>query len=267
MGRAEALLPVVARRASAAASRVFRDAGAVILQSDDVHAVFDCGPFGRGSGGHSHSDSLELVIRSAGEDVLVDPGTYTYVGSERERNWFRGSGAHSTVRVDARDQAIPAGPFRWNGQPHVELITLSLEDMADLATGRCEFRAEGTSGLAHRRSVLFGKSPSIFPRQTLVVCDVVSGLSGVHRVEQLWHAGCRGDAGEAKSRQDRIRRAIARDRGRAPRADRGVAIAVVRRKNPSTILASSIDTLPSGNHVGNIHLRRRRRRNVPAERG
>ena len=170
-----------------AASRVFRDAGIVILQSGSVHGVFDCGPFGRGSGGHSHADSLELVIRSDGEDVLVDPGTYTYVGSERERNWFRGSGAHSTVRVDDRDQAAAAGPFRWNDKPHVELSVVSLGDVADVVTGRCEYRADGISGLVHRRSVLFAKSPSTFPLQMLVVCDVISGLAGVHRLEQLWH--------------------------------------------------------------------------------
>ena len=66
---------------------------------------------------------------------------------------------------------------------------MSLGEIADVVSGRCEFRAEGALGLVHRRSVLFGKSSPAFPFQMLVVCDVVAGLAGVHQLEQVWHVG------------------------------------------------------------------------------
>ena len=49
--------------------------------------------------------------------MLIDPGTYTYVADRRWRDWFRGSAAHNTLRIDGLDQASPAGPFRWDGRP------------------------------------------------------------------------------------------------------------------------------------------------------
>ena len=91
----------------------------------DVHVVIKAGPFGEGSAGHSHSDMLSLVARIGDRDILIDPGTYTYIADPVERNGFRGSAAHNTVRIDGRDQAIPAGPFRWIDKPDVRIDTWS----------------------------------------------------------------------------------------------------------------------------------------------
>jgi hypothetical protein len=183
---------LAARRVGTAipsSSRIFRDSGVAVLQSSSVQAIFDCGPLGRAAGGHSHADSLSLVIRTGDEEVVIDPGTYTYVGSEHERNWFRGTGAHSTMRIDERDQALPAGPFRWGDKPHVELGVASLGENQDVVAGSCVYRVGGAAGLVHRRSVLFVKSGPNFAHPVLVVYDVVDGLAGVHRLEQLWHLG------------------------------------------------------------------------------
>src|ERR1700682_179803 len=81
-------------------SRLFPNAGVAVLRANGHEVLVDAGPFGSGRAGHSHSDSLSIVVRSADEDVLIDPGTYTYVGESEWREWFRGSGAHNTVRID-----------------------------------------------------------------------------------------------------------------------------------------------------------------------
>ena len=67
-------------------SRLFADAGMAVMTSGDVHIVVKAGPFGEGSGGHSHSDVLSLTVRLAGRDVLIDPGTFTYVADPVERD-------------------------------------------------------------------------------------------------------------------------------------------------------------------------------------
>src|SRR5262249_23284259 len=92
-------------------SHLFRDAGVAVMVHGDVQIVVKAGGFGEGSGGHSHSDVLSLVVRNGNREILIDPGTYTYIAEPAERNAFRGSAAHNTVRIDGRDQAIPAGPF------------------------------------------------------------------------------------------------------------------------------------------------------------
>ena len=77
-----------------------------------THAVVDAGPFGALHSGHSHSDTLSIILRSGADEILIDPGTYTYTAEPEWRDWFRGSSAHNTIRIDRRDQAVMAGPFR-----------------------------------------------------------------------------------------------------------------------------------------------------------
>jgi hypothetical protein len=157
------------------ASRVFRDSGLAVLQDSSNRVVFDAGPFGPGPAGHSHSDSLGVVATAAGAEILVDSGTYTYVEDEW-RNAFRGSSAHSTVRIDGRDQAVRLGPFRWSNPPAVALITSALNAAGDMVLGECKYEA-----ITHRRTVHF-----IRPNFVLVL-DRVDGPPGEHEVEQFWH--------------------------------------------------------------------------------
>ena len=114
-------------------SRFFADSGTATMVSDDVQLVIKAGPFGEGSGGHSHSDVLSLTARAGGREVLIDPGTFTYVADPAERNRFRGSAAHNTVRIDGRDQAVPGGPFRWNHKPSVNVRQWSTRAGAGLS--------------------------------------------------------------------------------------------------------------------------------------
>ena len=96
-----------ARRAPAPrVSRFFSDGGMAVMAAGDVQLVVKAGPFGEGSGGHSHSDVLSLTARAGGREILIDPGTFTYVADPAERNRFRGS---------ARAQH---GPHRWPRPGH-----------------------------------------------------------------------------------------------------------------------------------------------------
>ena len=52
-------------------------------------------------------------LSAGGLEFLIDPGTYAYHTQERWRNYFRGTSAHNTVRLDALDQSVPGGNFMW----------------------------------------------------------------------------------------------------------------------------------------------------------
>jgi hypothetical protein len=161
-----------------AGSKLYPDAGIAILAAGDVHVIVDAGPFGSGSAGHSHSDTLSLVVRAGDEEILIDPGTYTYVGDPQWRDWFRGSAAHNTVRIDGRDQGLPAGPFRWSAKPEVELLQWETRPDLDFLDAVCRY-----GGFSHRRRVVFVK-PSL-----LLVVDEIEGPGGERLVEQYWHPG------------------------------------------------------------------------------
>jgi hypothetical protein len=169
--------------AAPAASRMFADSGLAVMSAGDAHVVVKSGGFGEGSGGHSHSDVLSLVVRLGEREVLIDPGTFTYISDPAERDRFRGSAAHNSVRIDGRDQAIPAGPFRWRDKPSVKVADWSTAPERDYLDVTCAY-----AGFAHRRRILFVKPC------TLVIVDTVEGPPGEHTVEQFWHLGSREEA-------------------------------------------------------------------------
>ncbi len=165
-------------RAENCASRLFSDAGIAIMACGGTHAVIDAGPFGALHSGHSHSDTLSIIITSGQEEILIDPGTYTYTGDPEWRDWFRSSAAHNTVRMDGRDQGVMAGPFRWAAKPEVAILNWQTNSERDLLEAECSY-----AGFTHRRRVEFQK-PSVF-----LITDHLSGPPGEHDAEQFWHLG------------------------------------------------------------------------------
>ena len=163
-------------------SRWFPDAGLAVMQSDRVHLIFDSGPFGAGSAGHSHADTLSLLAFRGGEEVLIDAGTYTYVADPQARQEYRGTAAHNTVSIDSVEQAIPQGPFRWVQPPVVELLHWTPGERYDAVDARCRYQ-----GFTHRRSVLFRKPDVVIIVDRMAAEENEGGASGrSYQVEQRW---------------------------------------------------------------------------------
>ena len=158
-------------------NRLFKDSGMAFLQSGDLRLQVDCGPFGFGGAGHSHSDSLSLIASLRGEPIFVDPGTYTYSSDPEERNWFRGSVAHNTVRIDGLNQGDIAGPFRWASKPEVMIKAWNAEREGGSIEAVCRYKE-----FSHRRRILLES-------RRLLVFDEVDGPPGEHVCEQIWQLG------------------------------------------------------------------------------
>jgi heparinase II/III-like protein len=158
-------------------SELFRNSAMVMVSGENQVIVKTAG-FGPRNAGHSHSDVLSIVARSGDEEILIDPGTYAYVGEPHWRDWFRGLEAHNCVRIDGLDQATAAGPFHWAKLPQVNIISSETSDERDVVEAECRY-----AGFAHRRRVEFQKPDLV------VVADEINGPPGEHSVEQLWHLG------------------------------------------------------------------------------
>ena len=157
-------------------SRRFAESGLVVMTAADVHLIADTGPFGPGSAGHSHADTLSVILRREAEEVLVDPGTYTYVGDPQWRERFRGTAAHNTICIDGLDQAVARSPFAWASRPEVEVLSWESSSAADILIAACSY-----SGFRHWRKIVFHKA-----ELWIAVLDRVEGPAGEHRVEQFW---------------------------------------------------------------------------------
>ena len=144
--------------------------------------VFDAGPLGAGSGGHGHADALSVCLQAQGHALLIDPGTYQYIGPNDDRDLFRGTAIHNTLRVDAHDQAEPASPFSW------KQLTRSTVDGAvhgegfDLLVGSHDGYQRLAQPVIHRRHVISLRNGIYLVR------DVVEG-TGRHQIDISWHLG------------------------------------------------------------------------------
>jgi len=80
----------------------------------EVRLVADVGPLGYLSiAAHGHADALAFTLAVSGKEILIDPGTYAYHTQKKWRDYFRGTSAHNTVRVDGMDQSVIGGNFMW----------------------------------------------------------------------------------------------------------------------------------------------------------
>lgn len=144
--------------------------------------IVDVGPLGCPvSAGHGHADLLSVQCSVFGEPCLVDAGTYCYTAAREWRNFFRGTAAHNTMRVDGRDQAEPNGPFSWRRRPRVTVHEWRSNAEHDFI----DAEHDGYAGLTHRRRVMFVKPDYWFVVDDLTVArpDGAASTAGTHRVE------------------------------------------------------------------------------------
>ncbi len=166
---------VLGREFPAPPSTLLAATGLAAVTLGDLFALVDCGPFAPGGAGHSHSDTLSLILRFGDQDILIDSGTFTYTADLAARDAFRGSAAHNTVRLDALDQADPVNPFRWRNLPAVKLVAWEPRDDHAVLVAKCEYR-----GFVHRREFRF-------EAESVTILDRITGPAGPHLIEQFWH--------------------------------------------------------------------------------
>jgi hypothetical protein len=161
----------------------FEGGGVYVMASSKLYAqqmVIDAGCMGTGRSGHGHADALSVTVSLEGRRWLVDAGTFRYVGMDQERDHFRGTGAHNTLRVDGLDQAVPDGPFGWSCQPSVQAKRWSLGTAFSLFAGFHTGYSRLPDPVLHRRFIFHLHGSFWFVR------DCADGRKR-HRLETSWH--------------------------------------------------------------------------------
>jgi len=163
-------------------STAFQASGIYVLTGDDSERqlVIDAGPQGAHTAGHGHADALSITASDGLCALLIDSGTFEYVGSGAERNRFRGTSAHNTLVVDGCDQAEPKGPFSWASLPRAQAEGWIAGKTFDLFGGSHDGYSRLPNPVVHRRLVFSLKS-----RFWLVRDEAVG--SGRHQLDLFWH--------------------------------------------------------------------------------
>ena len=95
----------------------------------EFSALVDHGPLGMPPKySHGHADALSVMLYLRGRAILVDPGTYSYTGEPRLRNYFRSTRAHNTATIDNLDQATSKMLFMWSEPYKCTLLHQCVED-------------------------------------------------------------------------------------------------------------------------------------------
>jgi hypothetical protein len=158
--------------------------GLYLMASADQKSqlIVDAGPHGAATAGHGHADALSLTLIKNGRVLLIDPGTCEYVGDGPERQQFRGTAAHNTLRVDGVDQADVKGPFAWANHPKTHAERWITGEQFDFFAGCHDGYERLASPVVHTRYVFALKSGLCLVR------DVAQG-TGQHHLDLWWHLG------------------------------------------------------------------------------
>ena len=185
-----ALLPPAGRpgkTGGVALRRTFPDGGYYILGCDfdtasEIRLVADAGPLGYlGIAAHGHADALALTLSAAGLPLLIDPGTYAYHSEPAWRNYFRGTAAHNTARVDGLDQSVIGGNFMWLHKASAVLEQWHSTPQQDCLVAHHNGYLRLRDPVLHRRRIVFQKL------QRQIEVDDVFECRGAHAVELSWH--------------------------------------------------------------------------------
>jgi hypothetical protein len=239
------------RAQAPAVSKAF-DAGGIYLINDHEpcaqQMMIDAGPQGTRRSGHGHADALSIRLSVRERKLLVDAGTCCYITDGEDRNSFRGTGAHNTLRVDGVDQAVPEGPFAWSSIPHVTAEAWLNGKTFDFFTGRHDGYNRLPEPVLHRRSVFHVKGGFWLVR------DATEG-NGSHHLESFWHFAPGLEVNEAQGvvlagssaaeDTERVRMALLFERKSTWKTEigQGFVSPAYGLKQPAPVLKASVTTM------------------------
>jgi len=167
-------------------SQAFPDGGYYILRSgsseNELLMVFDCGSLGYLSiVAHGHSDALSFTLSVGGNPIFIDPGTFVYHVNRKWRDYFRGTSAHNTIRIDKKNQSVIGGPFLWDRKAEANVKNWKFTEKYDVVRGYHDGYSRFKDPVVHEREIFFDKLEEVF-----IIEDFLKAKDK-HFLEQFFH--------------------------------------------------------------------------------
>lgn len=149
-------------------SMSFPDAGFYLMRKDKDYLLFNASGKGLNpeisSTTHTHSDLLSFVLSAAGEQFLIDPGSFVYTADAEQRMYFRSTEMHNTATVDGESQNILRKENLWdferNAIPLVQ--TWESNEKYDLISASHNGYCRLPDPVTHRRTIRFSKESPLW---------------------------------------------------------------------------------------------------------
>jgi len=165
----------------------FQEGGYFVLgtdfeTTDEIRIVADAGPLGYLTiAAHGHADALAFTLSVGGAEFLVDTGTFAYHTQKQWRDYFRGTAAHNTIRIDDLDQSVPGGNFMWLEKANAHCSAWRSDAGLDALEAWHDGYTRLMDPVVHRRTLRFDKKT-----RQLLVEDCLE-CAGTHKMEMFWH--------------------------------------------------------------------------------
>ena len=167
--------------------RRFETGGYYILGSEfetarEVRMIVDAAPLGYlAIAAHGHADALSLVLSVSGRPMLIDPGTYAYHTERRWREYFRGTSAHNTLRLDEQDQSVSGGPFLWTHRARARCVAFEVESDEQRLVAEHDGYRRLSDPVVHRREIVYERAARLIRVIDHLRC------AAAHHIEIFWH--------------------------------------------------------------------------------
>ena len=157
-------------------SYIYKKEGHFILRKQtgnrEIYIHMDAAPLGYLSiAAHGHADALSFILRLNGRDVLVDTGTFSYHTHPDWRQYFMGTLAHNTIRIDRKNQALIGGPTLWLKHYKTKVKEIISNEKYDKIVA--SHNGYKTLGIQHIREFIFNKTDN-----TILINDLLECVSG-----------------------------------------------------------------------------------------
>lgn len=149
---------------------------------DEIYLHFDAAPLGFLSiAAHGHADALSFILHVGGQPFFIDSGTYTYHTESLWRNYFMGTLAHNTIRINKLNQATIAGPTLWLKHYHTKVLKTESNEEYDLVRARHD--GYENIGITHVREIIFEKKNRVIK----ILDNIDSEKSDAFLIEMPFH--------------------------------------------------------------------------------
>lgn len=158
--------------------KIFEDSGYCIMRGKEKYLLFSIGQQDKKYlyASHKHMDMLSIVLEAYGTYFLIDPGTYTYYGDYKWRNYFRSVKSHNTVVIDNDDPVDMNEIFELTSIPFVKIQDYSFSDKFDYIIANLQIYRS----LTHTRSIIY-----VRPKYWVII-DLIEG-KGRHLHDLYFH--------------------------------------------------------------------------------
>ena len=177
---------LIAERTPESPSKFYEQEGHFIFRhfakGKEIYLHLDAAPLGYLSiAAHGHADALSFILHLDGQPFLVDPGTYSYHTERSWRNYFIGTLAHNTIRINKENQALSGGPTLWLN--HYQTKVLEVENSGHQQRVKATHNGYKKWNITHTREIIFDKTQPGFR----IIDTIDSGKGDNYLIELPFH--------------------------------------------------------------------------------